>query len=160
MIATRSQTSSISLSRCEFEQHADSPLTQLFQQAAHDPPPDRIQGAGRLVEQQQLRFSDQRLRNAEPLLHPLRHCFDPRIGCVAQRHQLEQLSPLRGAPRGAAETLVQPQELIGRAPAREPEQLRQVAKGIAGIWRPGRPTENLDDAGARSNQPAGDLHQG
>ena len=46
------------------EQHGDAAPAQLAEQVAHDPPPDRVERARGLVEQQQPRAADERLRDA------------------------------------------------------------------------------------------------
>ena len=76
------------------EQHAHAALAQPFQQRADSVPPGGVERARRLVEQQQPRASDERLRQAEPLLHPLRHRSHAALGDVAQLDELEQLAPL------------------------------------------------------------------
>ena len=88
------------------EQHRDAALAQLLEQAAHDAPTDGVKRAGRLIEQQQPRGADQRLRDAEPLLHSLRHRLDPLGARIAELDQVEQLGPLSRAALGAAEALV------------------------------------------------------
>ena len=73
MIATRSQTSSTSDSRCEFSSTATPCAAQLLEQPPHGAPAGGVERARRLVEQQQPRAADHRLRDPEPLLHALRH---------------------------------------------------------------------------------------
>ena len=75
-IATRSHTSSTSDSRCEFSSTETPRAAQLLEQLAHRPAAHGVERARRLVEQEQPRRSDQRLRDPEPLLHPLRHRLD------------------------------------------------------------------------------------
>ena len=58
------------------EEHRDAAAAQLLEQQAHRAAADRVERRGRLVEQQQARLADERLRDAEPLLHPLRHPVD------------------------------------------------------------------------------------
>jgi hypothetical protein len=52
------------------QQHAARPGAQLPDQRAHVGHPRGIEPVGRLVENQQLRFLEQRCGDAEPLLHP------------------------------------------------------------------------------------------
>ena len=73
------------------EKDGDSPLAQLNQELADDPPPNRVERAGRLVEEQEPGRSNQRLGEPEPLLHPLRHRFDPNRGGVGQPDHVEHL---------------------------------------------------------------------
>jgi len=89
------------------EQDGNPAPAQLLQQPADDPPSDRVEGAGRLVEQQQLRAADQGLGDSQPLLHALRHRLDPLVPRLAQLDQAEQLGPLRRAAVRAGEPLVQ-----------------------------------------------------
>ena len=89
------------------QQHRDAALAQLLEQLADRAPARRVERAGRLVEQQQPRFADQRLGDPEPLLHALRHRRHPPVGGVGQPDQREQLPALGRAAVGAREPLVQ-----------------------------------------------------
>jgi hypothetical protein len=142
------------------EQHCDVAAAQLFQQAADDPPSDRVERTGRLVEQQKARRADQCLGDAEPLLHPLRHRLHPGAGGVAQLHQFQQLGALAGPALRPAEPLVQLQQLVGRAPAWEAKELGEVADRRPRRGRARRAAQHLDAAGAGPDQAAGDLGQG
>ena len=65
--------------------------------------PGRVERARRLVEEQELRLADHRLRDPEPLLHPLRHRGDSRAARVGKADELEQLAALaRRRPANAA----------------------------------------------------------
>ena len=106
MIATRSQTSSTSDSRCEFSSTATPRLAQVLEQPPHGAPAGRVERAGRLVEQQHARAADHRLRDPEPLLHALRHRRRRAAPSASARPTaLEQPLALGGAavrrPRGA-----------------------------------------------------------
>ena len=81
------------------EQNGDAATAQLLEQAADDAAPDRVEGAGRLVEQQQPRRADQRLGDAQPLLHPLRHRLHPLVPRLAEPDKVEQLAPARSRRR-------------------------------------------------------------
>ncbi len=115
------------------EQDGDAAAAQLLEQAADDPPADRVEGAGRLVEQQQARAADQRLGDPEPLLHPLRHRLDPLAGGLAELDQVEQLRPLLRAPGRAGEPLVQ------RPAARRPSTSRGSGRAPPGSRAPPAP---------------------
>jgi hypothetical protein len=101
------------------QEHGLPALTQLDQQLAHGPAADRVQGARRLVEQQQRRPPDHRLRDPEPLLHALGHRLDAAVAGVGQADELEQLGPLGRAAGGLRQPLVQAQDLVGARPARK-----------------------------------------
>src|SRR5215218_2026409 len=141
------------------EQHAHAALAQPLEQPADRVPAGGVERAGRLVEQQQPRRADERLREPEPLLHPLRHRPDVAAGDVAELDELEQLAPLRRAARRPDQLLVQPEQLVRGAPVGEAEQLGQVAELRVGGGRAGRAPADLDRSRARPDQPAGDLHQ-
>ena len=55
---------------------------------------------------------------------------------------------------------MQCQDLIGTAPARKAEELREVTDLLPCSQRSGRLPEDIDGAVARPDQPAGDLGQG
>ena len=110
------------------QQHGHAALAQALEQRAHVAPAGRIQRARRLVEQQQPRVADQRLREPEALLHALRHRPDPPARHLGEADALEQVAPLGGAAVRAREPLVQLEQLVGRAPVREAEQLGEVAE--------------------------------
>ena len=101
---------------------------QLLEQQAHGAPPDRVERRRRLVEQQQPRLADERLRDPEPLLHPLRHAVDAALRGLRERDELEQARALGGAAARAGEPLVQLEHLVGRVPAGEAEELGEVAE--------------------------------
>ena len=109
------------------EQHGDAAPLQLLEQRPHGTPPNRIEGARRFVEKQQPRRPDERLGDPESLLHPLRHRFDGSAARVQQADQLEQLAALLFAAVRARQTLVEQEQLVGVHPARETEELRQIA---------------------------------
>ena len=113
------------------EQHGDAAPAQLAEQVAHDPPPDRVERARGLVEQQQARPADQRLRDPEALLHALRHRLDAAAALVAEADQRQQLGALGRAAGRARQALVQVQQLVGARPAGEAEELGQIAERAA-----------------------------
>ena len=71
------------------EQDGDTAVTHLLEQDADDSAAGRIERRGRLVEDEHPRQADERLRDPETLLHPLRHAVDPAVAGIVQRHELE-----------------------------------------------------------------------
>ena len=132
---------------------------QLLQQLPHGAPADRVECARRLVQQEQRRRSDQRLRDAEALLHALRHRLDPAVARVGQADQLEQLGALGLAAAGAREPLVQREQLVRRVPAGEAKQLGEVAHLPPRVERAGAGAADLGPSAGRPDEPAGDLDQ-
>ena len=65
---------------------------QLVQQRLHLEPGPGVEARGRLVEDQDRRVVDQRLGQAEPLLHPLGEAVDVVVALVGQVEQLEHLA--------------------------------------------------------------------
>src|SRR6185437_11285776 len=92
---------------------------ELFEQDANGAAPDGVERGGRLVEEENPRVADERLRDAEALLHPLRHAVDASMRRVGQRDELEQAPALGGASVRAGEPLVQLEHLVGAVPAGE-----------------------------------------
>ena len=84
------------------QQDRDAAAAQLLEELADDPPAGRVQGARRLVEQEEPRLADQRLGDPEPLLHPLRHRLDPRRARLREADQLEQVARARPRRRRTA----------------------------------------------------------
>src|SRR5207247_2448197 len=119
----------------------------------------RAERARALVEEQQRRRPDQRLRDAEPLLHALGHLLDAALLCVGEADQLEQLVALVRPAGRSVQLLVQLQHLVGRVPAREAEELRQVAERAAGLPGAGAKAADLGRAAGGANEPAGDLDE-
>ena len=142
MIATRSQTSSTSDSRCEFSSTRDAALAQLLEQRAHGAPPGGVERAGRLVEQQQPRRADQRLRDARAAAAcPWTSCRSAGRGRVGEPDELEQLA--RARPRrprsrraaGAARAARRPCTSPGSGTARPGSRARAAPPSS----RPGAP---------------------
>src|SRR6185436_15100696 len=113
----------------------------------------------RLVEQEDARTADERLREPETLLHPLRHLLDAARARLDEADELEQLGALGGAAVRAGEPLVQLEHLVRGLPAGEPEQLREVAERGAGGGRPRGRAADLGAAARRPDEPAGDLDE-
>ena len=101
MIATRSQTSSTSDSRCEFSSTL-TPRSRSRSSSARTV--CRPEGSSALVGSSSSSSRGdpiERLGEPEPLLHPLRHRADAALGDVAELDELEQLAPL-GSAAGAS----------------------------------------------------------
>ena len=142
------------------EEDPDLAFAQLLEQCADGSPACRVERARRLVEQQHRWRPDERLRDPEPLLHPLGHRIDPHGAGAREPDELEQLSALAVAARRADESLVEAQDLVGRVPAWETEELGEVAERGTGGRRSRRRSADLRAAAGRANQPAGDLDEG
>ena len=80
------------------EEDGDAASPELLEEAAYCAPAARIEGARRLVEEEEARRPDEGLREPEPLLHALRHRFDPSGACVEQADELQQLGSLGSPP--------------------------------------------------------------
>ena len=106
----------------------DSLVAQLLEQDADDAAAGGIERRGRLVEDEDARRADERLRDPKPLLHPLGHAVHAPVARVGERDALEQPLPLGGTGIGAGEPLVKDEYLVRRVPARKAEQLGEVAE--------------------------------
>src|SRR6185437_9055804 len=93
------------------QEHGHAAVSQLLEERSHRAPPDGIERTRRLVEQEQARAPDERLRNAEALRHPLREVLDAALACIRKGDELEQLGPLCCAAVRACEALVQLEDL-------------------------------------------------
>ena len=96
-IATRLQSASASLSTCELKNTVQPAIAQPEDQRADVAAAERIEARHRLVEDDQLRIVDERLRDADALQHALR--------------ELAQLQP----PLGADADLVEQRAARARA---------------------------------------------
>ncbi len=127
MIATRSQTSSTSLSRCELSSTAWPRARSSSSSSRTVRRPD---GSSALVgssSSRTARRADECLRDPEPLLHPLRHLLDAPVARVRRARRARAAPtarPRRPVERG--EALVKDEQLVGRHPARKPEHLGEV----------------------------------
>src|SRR6266540_6168907 len=110
------------------EEDRDAAVPEPLEQLAYGASPNRVERARRLVEEEQPRPADERLHDAEALRHPLREALDPAVACVFEGDEPQQLRALAGAAVGAGEPLVELEHLVGRVPAREAEELREVAE--------------------------------
>src|SRR5439155_1539057 len=141
------------------EQDGDAAAAKLLEQLADGAAPDRIERARRLVQEQERRRADQRLRDAEPLLHALRHLLHAAATRIREADQPQQLVPLVRAAARSGEALVQLQHLVGGIPAREAEELREVAQRAARLARAGGQPADLGGAAGRADEAAGDLDE-
>ena len=141
------------------EQHGDAAAAEVLEQHAHGAAPDRVERRGRLVEQQQARLADERLRDAESLLHALRHAVDAPVGGVGERDELEQPLALRSTAARAGEPLVQLEHLVRRVPAGEAEELCEVAERRARGTRARPRACDLGRAARLAHEPDRDLHE-
>src|SRR2546423_499363 len=111
------------------EKHGCAPGRQAADDLAHVVPADRIERGGRLVEEDELRLSQQRGAEAEPLLHALGEGAHAIARAVTQPdgvdHGLDLVFPARARQR--RELAVQREHLLGGEPALVPEKLGKVA---------------------------------
>jgi hypothetical protein len=108
------------------EQDGDAAGLEGQHQVPDVGPAERVQSAGRLVEDDELRAGHQRDGQPEPLLHALGEAAHPVAGTSGQAHQGQALSLLLGRDGDAGQADVQPQHLGGGEPRLVPEELRQV----------------------------------
>jgi len=125
------------------EQHRDVPRLQLQHDIAHVGAAERVERAGRFVQDHELRPSDQGDCEPEALLHPFREAAHAIAGAFGQAHEGQAVA-LR--PRGhpdAGQTDVEGQHLASTQPRLVPEELRQVADaGARGRIGRGPPEEH------------------
>jgi hypothetical protein len=79
------------------QEDRDAAPAQLLEQQPDGAATDRVEGRRWLVQEQHARLADECLRDAEPLLHALRHSVDPPVSGVRERNELEQARTLGGA---------------------------------------------------------------
>src|SRR6185436_6894634 len=125
-------------------------------------PHDRVHPAQRLVEDQQLRLVDDRLRQLHALAHALAVGADLAVADVEQVDRIERLA--RGCLRGVVTHAVQPGERLDPLHARHvlverillwAEVQSPVLCGVA----PDRLSEHAHAAGARPQLAGHDLHE-
>src|SRR5581483_5362578 len=141
------------------EEHGDALFAQALEEDAYGAAPDGIERGGRLVEQEQTRLADERLRDAEPLLHSLRHAVDAAVRRVGEGDEVEQAAALGGSAARPGEALVQLEHFVGAVPAGEAEELREVAERCARGARAGTGADDLGAAARRPDEADGDLHE-
>ena len=83
------------------EQHGDAARLQRQHDVADVDPAERVERAGRLVEDDELRPGDQGDGQPEALLHALGEPADPVAGAVGEADQRQALAPLGGGHVGA-----------------------------------------------------------
>ena len=95
---------------------------------------ERIEAAGGLVEDQQVGIVDQRLGQADALLHALGVGLDGALAGVFQLDQLEQLvnAAVRLGARDAEDARVEAEQFLGGEELVVVGQLGQVADALAG----------------------------
>ena len=157
MIATRSQTSSTSDSRCEFS----STLTPRSRRRSSSA---RTCGGrrGRARSSARRAAAAAARRSAPGRGRAAAACpSTSRRRGGRGRGRARRARAVRGAPprrRASRQLLVQREQLVGRAPVGEAEQLGEVPeRACAAASRPG--CRRCRRAGGRPHEPAGDLHQ-
>ena len=117
------------VSRCELSRTATPRARSSSSRRADGAPAGRVERARRLVEEQQPRRPDERLRDPEPLLHPLRHRRRPGgRGRLGEPDELEQLAPLRCAAAASRRAAGAAAAARRRVTSREAEELGEVAE--------------------------------
>ncbi len=102
------------------EEHGDSPAPrQLADQSADFVNARRVQSVGGFIEQQQVRISEQRLRQAEPLLHSGRISAHSPVCRGGQAHCFQSL------PYGAKRSIQKPPVHLQVFPPREVQVKRR-----------------------------------
>src|SRR5262249_49545873 len=110
------------------EQDGNATVTLLLEQNADDPAAGGIERPGRLIEHEDARRAAERLRDAEALLHPFRHAVPPAAAGIVECDELEQAPALGGASVRVRQPLVEGKNLVRRVPAREAEELCEIAE--------------------------------
>ena len=128
-MATRSQTSSISLSRCELRKTATPSARRRANDVAHLAAADRVERRGRLVEQYQVGLGEDRLGQPDALGHAFRVAAQPVAAAPGQADALEHGGDARAALGGrqAGQAAVEVEQRVAGQPVVEAEVLGQVA---------------------------------
>ena len=113
------------------QEHRRPARPELFQQRPHGAPAGRVERAGGLVQEEEGRRADERLRDSEPLLHALGH-RSTRRRAHRRGRRARAGACARPAAGGAGEPLVELEHLVGVRPAGEAKQLCEVAELAAG----------------------------
>ena len=120
---------------------------QFAEQLTQLDPCARVEAGRRLVEQEHLRIVDQRVRQAEALLHPARQRLDVGVALVGEVDELEQVAD-HPAPRRRAEAVAAGEEV-------------EVLPDLHVVVDPERVRHEPEDAtylvGVPGDGPAGDL---
>src|SRR5206468_7165832 len=101
--------------------------------------------------------ADEGLCDAEPLRHALRPPVHAPVPALGARDEFEQPRALLRAAARAGEPLVQLEHLVGRVPAREAEELGEVAERRARRLRPGSCAGDACLAAGGAHEADGDL---
>ena len=113
------------------EQDRDPLAGEPLHELAHVAHPCGIETGRRLVEQEQLRVAQQRRRDAEPLLHPVRVAADAILRTVAQVDRVEHLLDARRR-HAAVEIAEQAQVPAGGEIRIEPRALDEPRNPVEG----------------------------
>ena len=141
------------------EEDGGALASQLLEQDPHDAAPCRVERRRRLVEDEDARRADERLRDAETLLHPLRHAVHPAVASIGEGDELEQPLPLGGTAFGARQPLVEAEHLVGRVPTREAKELGEVAELRPRSARAGTGARDLGPSASGAHEPDRDLDE-
>ncbi len=159
-ITTRSQTSSISLSRCELRR---TPIPRSRSCSSSARTVRRPAGSSALVG------SSSSSTGGEPTSAcaiPSRCCIPLDIASTRTARAFARPTSSSSCARSPSppgertSRWWRPQHLVGGVPAGETEELGEVAERGAGGRRSGRRSADLRAAAGRANQPAGDLDEG
>ena len=121
--------------------------TELAEELAKLDPRARVETGRRLVEEQHLRVVDERVGEAQPLLHAARQVLDVGVALVAEIDQLEQVAD-HPAPAGRRQPVAAGEEvevLPDLHVVVDPERVRH------------EPEDAPDLVGVPGHRPAGDL---
>ena len=91
---TRSQERSTSDNRCELRKTVVPRALRSRITLAHEAAPERVEAGGRLVEEDELGVIEQRLRQADPLLHALAVLAQAPVRGLRELEPAEQLADL------------------------------------------------------------------
>jgi len=116
----------------------------------------RVEAAGRLVKNQQIGIVDERLSQADALLHAFGIRFDGTFARVFEFDQLEQLvnAFIRLGARQAENFGVKPEQLLGGEKFVIIGHLRQVADALAGDGLAHVNPEQIRRAASRGTKPS------
>ena len=129
-------------------------ILQAPDDLAHFHPSNGIQAAGRLIEDEQVWIVDQRLGQADALLHPLRVSLN---WSLPRRLQLDQFEhgvdpPISLRPWQAEDARIETQQFLGTQKFVVVRQFGQVADSLA--------RDRLADVGAKQKAlPGGRIHK-
>ena len=147
MIATEVHSSSSSGRMCDETRIVLPSAPQLAQELAQLDPGPRVEARGRLVEEQHLRVVDQRVGEAQPLLHAAREALDVGVALGPEVHEVEQVAdhPPPAVGRDAVAAGEEVQVLPDLHVVVDPEAVRH------------EPEDAADVVGVPADRRAGDL---